>query len=193
MKKKLYFQISIIFFTLVFSVFFLNKIFFKKNFDIVEERKVLKSDNKNLIEGIKYFSKDMKGNTYLIEAENGVMDENNKDIIYLKNVRAKINFDEEKLITVSSLRAIYNVSNFDTEFLDKVKLRYDENRLSCDKILAEFSKNYAILSGNLVFLNSITKLNADQMEIDLIERTTKTSMFNKNDKIKIKHLANGTN
>ncbi len=193
MKKKLYFQISIIFFTLVFSVFFLNKIFFKKNFDIVEEKKVLKSDNKNLIEGIKYFSKDMKGNTYLIEAENGVMDENNKDIIYLKNVRAKINFDEEKLITVSSLRAIYNVSNFDTEFLDKVKLRYDENRLSCDKILAEFSKNYAILSGNLVFLNSITKLNADQMEIDLIERTTKTSMFNKNDKIKIKHLANGTN
>ena len=193
MKKKLYFQISIIFFTLVFSVFFLNKIFFKKNFDIVEEKKVLKSDNKNLIEGIKYFSKDMKGNTYLIEAENGVMDENNKDIIYLKNVRAKINFDEEKLITVSSLRAIYNVSNFDTEFLDKVKLRYDENRLSCDKILAEFSKNYAILSGNLVFLNSITKLNADQMEIDLIERTTKTSMFNKNDKIKIKHLADGTN
>ena len=193
MKKKLYFQISIIFFTLVFSVFFLNKIFFEKNFEIVEEKKVLKSDNKNLIEGIKYFSKDVKGNTYLIEAENGVMDENNKDIIYLKNVRAKINFDEEKLITVSSLRAIYNVSNFDTEFLDKVKLRYDENRLSCDKILAEFSKNYAILSGNLVFLNSITKLNADQMEIDLIERTTKTSMFNKNDKIKIKHLANGTN
>ena len=148
---------------------------------------------KNLIEGIKYFSKDMKGNTYLIEAENGVMDENNKDIIYLKNVRAKINFDEKKLITISSLRAIYNVSNFDTEFLDKVKLRYDENRLSCDKILAEFSKNYAILSGNLVFLNSITKLNADQMEIDLIERTTKTSMFDKSDKIKIKYLANGTN
>ena len=193
MKKKLYFQIFTIFFTLIFSVFFLNKIFFEKNFEIVEEKKVLKSDNKNLIEGIKYFSKDVKGNTYLIEAENGVMDENNKDIIYLKNVRAKINFDEKKLITISSLRAIYNVSNFDTEFLDKVKLRYDENRLSCDKILAEFSKNYAILSGNLVFLNSITKLNADQMEIDLIERTTKTSMFNKNDKIKIKHLANGTN
>ena len=193
MKKKLYFQISIIFFTLVFSVFFLNKIFFEKNFDIVEEKKVSKSDNKNLIEGIKYFSKDMKGNTYLIEAENGVMDENNKDIIYLKNVRAKINFDEKKLITISSLRAIYNVSNFDTEFLDKVKLRYDENRLSCDKILAKFSKNYAILSGNLVFLNSITKLNADQMEVDLIGRTTKTFMYDKSDKIKIKHLTNGTN
>ncbi len=193
MNKKLYFQISIIFFTLIFSIFFLNKIFFKKNFDMVEEKEVSKINEKNLIEGIKYFSKDLEGNTYLIEAQNGIIDENNKDIIYLKDVRAKINFDKKKLITISSLRAIYNISNFDTEFLDKVKLRYDENKLSCDKILAKFSKNYAILSGNLVFLNSITKLNADQMEVDLIGRTTKTFMYDKSDKIKIKHLTNGTN
>ena len=136
MNKKLYFQISIIFFTLIFSIFFLNKIFFKKNFDMVEEKEVSKINEKNLIEGIKYFSKDLEGNTYLIEAQNGIIDENNKDIIYLKDVRAKINFDKKKLITISSLRAIYNISNFDTEFLDKVKLRYDENKLSCDKILA---------------------------------------------------------
>ena len=193
MKKKLYFQISIIFFTLVFSVFFLNKIFFKKNFDIVEEKKVLKSDNKNLIEGIKYFSKDMKGNTYLIEAENGVMDENNKDIIYLKDVKAKIKFDEKKIIIISSEKAIYNISNFDTEFLENVKLKYDEKKLSCDKISAKFSKNYAILSGNLVYKSIITKLYADQMEVDLITRTTKTSMFDKNNRIKIKHFANGLN
>ena len=160
---------------------------------MVEEKEVSKINEKNLIEGIKYFSKDLEGNTYLIEAQNGIIDENNKDIIYLKDVRAKINFDKKKLITISSLRAIYNISNFDTEFLDKVKLRYDENKLSCDKILAKFSKNYAILSGNLVFTNLITKFYADQMEIDLIERTTKTSMFDKNDKIKIKYLTNGIN
>jgi len=160
---------------------------------MVEEKEVSKINEKNLIEGIKYFSKDLEGNTYLIEAQNGIIDENNKDIIYLKDVSAKINFDKKKLITISSLRAIYNISNFDTEFLDKVKLRYDENKLSCDKILAKFSKNYAILSGNLVFLNSITKLNADQMEVDLIGRTTKTFMYDKSDKIKIKHLTNGTN
>ena len=193
MNKKLYFQISIIFFTLIFSIFFLDKIFFKKNLDIVEEKEVLKSDDKNLIEGIRYFSRDLEGNTYLIEAENGVMDEDNKDIIYLKNVKAKINFDKKKLIIISSSRAIYNVNNFDTEFFDKVKLKYDDNRLSCDKILAKFSKNYAILSGNLVFLNSITKLKADQMEVDLIGRTTKTFMFDKSNKIKIKHLTNGAN
>ena len=121
------------------------------------------------------------------------MDQNNQDIIFLKNVKAKINFDEKKIITVNSERAIYNISNFDTEFLDNVKLEYDENKLSCDKILAKFSQNYAILSGNLEFKSLITKLYADQMEVDLIARTTKTSMFDENNKIKIKQLTNGVN
>ena len=193
MNKKLLLQICIISVTIIFSIFFFNKIFFKKDFEIVENKEVLDSDEKNLIEGIQYFSKDIKGNTYLIEAENGIMDQNNQDIIYLKDVKAKINFDKKKIVTINSKRAIYNISNFDTEFLDNVKLKYGNNKLTCDKILAKFSQNYAILSGNLVFKNLITRLYADQMEVDLIARTTKTSMFNKNNKIKIEHLTNGVN
>ena len=108
-------------------------------------------------------------------------------------MKAKINFDEKKIVTISSDRAIYNIDNFDTEFLDNVNLRYDKNKLTCDKILAKFSQNYAILTGNLIFKNLVTKLYADQMEVDFITRTTKTSMFDKNNKIKIKHLANGVN
>ena len=193
MNKKLSLQISIISVTIIFSIFFFNKIFFKKDFEIVENKEVIESDEKNLIEGIQYFSKDIKGNTYLIEAENGIMDQNNQDIIYLKDVKAKINFDKKKIVTINSKKAIYNISNFDTEFLDNVKLKYGDYKLSCDKILAKFSQNYAILSGNLVFKNLITRLYADQMEVDLIARTTKTSMFNKNNKIKIEHLTNGVN
>ena len=193
MNKKLSLQICIISVTIIFSIFFFNNIFFKKDFEIVENKEVSESDEKNLIEGIQYFSKDIKGNTYLIEAENGIMDQNNQDIIYLKDVKAKINFDKKKIVTINSKRAIYNISNFDTEFLKDVKLKYGDNKLSCDKILAKFSQNYAILSGNLVFKNLITKLYADQMEVDLIARTTKTSMLNKNNKVKIEHLTNGVN
>ena len=193
MNKKLSLQICIILVTIIFSVFFFNKIFFEKDSEVVENKKISETSEKNLIEGIQYFSKDIKGNTYLIEAENGIMDQNNQDIIYLKDVKAKINFDEKKIITIYSKRAVYNINNFDTEFLGDVKLKYDENKLSCDKIFAKFSQNYAILSGNLVFNNLITKLYADQMEVDLIARTTKTSMFNKNNKIKIEHLTNGVN
>ena len=193
MSKKLFWQISIIFLTIIFSVFFLNKIFYEKNTKIAKIEEITESKEKNLIEGIQYFSKDLSGNTYLIEAESGIMDKDNQDIIYLKDVKAKINFDEKKIISISSKKAIYNIDNFDTEFLDNISLTYDENKLYCNRILAKFSENYAILSGNLRFQNLITELYADQMEVDLIERTTKTSMFNKNNKIKIKHLSNGIN
>ena len=193
MNKKLYAQIFIIFMTLALSIFFFNKIYLKKKNEILEYKEVTKSNEKNLIEGIQYYSKDLKGNTYLIEAENGIIDQKNQDIIYLKDVKAKINFDEKKIITINSKKAIYNISNFDTEFLDDVKLKYGENKLSCDKILAKFSQDYAVLSGNLIFKNLITKLYADQMEVDLIARTTKTSMLNKNNKVKIEHLTNGVN
>ena len=193
MNKRLIWQLSIIFLTIVFSVFFLNKIFYKKDTDVFINKEIVKKNEKNLIEGIQYFSKDLKGNTYLIQAENGILDQTDQDIIYLKSVRAEINFDKKKIILITSEKAVYNISNYDTEFLDGVILRYDENKLSCDKILAKFSENYAILSGNLIFDNLFTKLYADQMEVDLIARTTKTSMFDKNNKVKIKYLTNGTN
>ena len=192
MNKRLFWQISIIFLTILFSVVFFNKIFHKKDDKNLVNKEVIKIDEKNLIEGIQYFSKDLKGNTYLIKAENGILDQNDQDIIYLKNVEAKINFDEQKIITIFSEKAVYNISSFDTEFSNNVKLGYDKNKLSCDRILAKFSENYAILSGNIIFDNLFTKLYADQMEVDLITRTTKTSMFDKNNKIKIKYLTNGT-
>jgi len=188
MKNKLLLQISLISVTIFFSFFLFNKIFQQEDKKALENDIVKKSNEKNLIEGIQYSSKDLKGNTYLIEAESGILDQDDQDIIHLKNVSAKINFDENKVITISSLGAVYNINNYDTEFFNNVRLNYDENKLSCEKILAKFSENYAILSGNLIFKNLVTKLYADQMEVDLILRTTKTSMFNETNKIKIKHL-----
>ena len=135
----------------------------------------------------------MNGNTYLIESKTGVLDEENSDIIYLVNVKAKINFDENNEIKVTSDKAVYNINNFDTEFIDNVKLLYDDNRLTCKNIIVKFSKNYAILSGDLVYNNLLTRLYADRMEVDLISRITKTSMINKKDKIKIIHKDNGIN
>ena len=194
MSRKLQIQIFLISLTLTLSVFFFYEIFKKdEDKDIIKTETTNKVSDKNLIEGIQYFSKDVNGNTYLIQSKTGKIDEENPDIIYLIDVEAKINFDENDEIRVFSDEAIYNINNFDTEFIDNVKLLYEDNNLSCKNILVKFSKNYAILSGNIVYKNLFTNLYADQMEIDLISRVTKTSMINKNDKIKIIHKNNGVN
>ena len=194
MSKKLTLQIFLIIFTIIFTVFFLKTTFYKEE-KLVQKKNELnekKIDN-NLIQGIQYFSKDIKGNTYLIESKSGNIDKQNPDIIYLTDVKAKINFDKKEEIFVTSNKAVYNVSNFDTEFIDSVKLIYKSNNLSCKNILVKFSENYAILSGNLVYNNLITSLYADLMEVDLISRKTKNSMFNKRSKIQIIHNKDGIN
>ena len=69
----------------------------------------------------------------------------------------------------------------------------DNNKLSCNNIMVKFSENYAMLSGNLVYSNLLTKLYADQMEIDLISRKTKTTMKDYKDKVTIIYKNYGTN
>ena len=193
MSRKLLVQILLISLTLILSVVFFNEIFKKEKKISSNPEATIKKDQSNLIEGIQYFSKDVNGNTYLIESKSGTLDKENPDIIYLVDVEAKINFDKNDEIKVTSNKAIYNVNNFDTEFIDNVKLSYEENKLSCKNILVKFSKNYAILSGNLVYNNMLTELYADRMEVDLISRITKTSMLKQKDKIKIIHKNNGIN
>ena len=193
MKKKIFLQIFLVFLTIVFSLILFNQTVEKENKTVSKEEIQKNETENNLIEGIKYFSKDMKGNTYLIESKNGIINKKNPDIIYLIDVEAEINFDKDQLIRVKSNKAIYNINNYDTEFKENVKLSYEDNKISCKNIVIKFSENYAILSGNLVYNNLLTSLFADKMKVDLITRTTKTSMTNNQDKVKIVYKNNGTN
>ena len=144
MNRRLFLQFFLIFLTFIVSIFFFNQMFKKeKNISVKKEVTLQKSEN-NLIEGIQYFSKDIKGNTYLIESKNGILDNTNPDIIYLVDVKAKISFDENEEIKVTSEKAVYNVSNYNTEFIDNVKLTYDNNKLSCNNIMVKFSEIHGI-------------------------------------------------
>lgn len=193
MNKKLLLQIFFISLTLIFSIIFFNQTFKKENDILVTKENEKKLPENNLIEGIRYFSKDIKGNTYLIESKNGTLDQSNSDIIYLIDVVAEINFDKDQKIEVTSDKATYNVSNFDTEFTDNVKLTYDDNKITCKNIIVKFSENYAILDGNLIYKNLLTSLYADRMEVDLTSRKTKTSMKNNKDKVTIIYKNYGIN
>ena len=60
-------------------------------------------------------------------------------------------------------------------------------------ISIKFSENYAKIYENVIYDNQITKLYADKIEIDLIKRTSKISMFENKKKVKITHKKDGTN
>lgn len=187
MDRKILAQIFLILLVLIILISFFFKFFYQKQTSnkINQINNNIKDQDINLIQGIKYVSKDKNNNAYIIEAESGKADEDDLNIITLYKVTALLKFDQKKNVTVYSDAAVYNTISNDTEFRQNVKLYYEEHNVSCDNFLVEFSKNYAILSNNLIYKGINTKLFADQIEIDLFERTTKTSMFNKNDKIKV--------
>lgn len=199
MKKKIILQFFLILIVLIsIFTFFNNYMSGDKNLVYTDIEKN-KTDESNVIEGIEYFSKDINGNIYIIKATNGLMvteeieNEEKQNKIHLFDVSATINFDQKEEIQIFSDEAIYNNDNYDTEFMKNVKVAYKNHKLSCKNLLAKFSENYAILSGNLVYSDLLTKLYADQMEIDLISRSSKTSMYNKEKKVKITRISDGIN
>ena len=103
--KYLNFRFLILLIIISVSFFFIYSSFFK------EEKKYQNSSleieennltNSNIIKDIKYSSKDLKGNEYVILADEGEIDLVNSDIIF-KNVKAYINLIENnEMITVIS-------------------------------------------------------------------------------------------
>ena len=149
--------------------------------------KVLK-EKSNIIKDIRYLSKDDTGNIYVINAEYGEINEDNPDIIFLKNVKAKISIFNSEDVFIESDFAKYNSKNYNTNFYENTKVEYAEHKINCRYLDLLFNKNLAILYENIVYKTLQTRLLADRLEIDLITKNSKLSMKDEKEKIKIVYI-----
>ncbi len=182
-KRLIVLCIFFISFFLIYSNFFkqtqTNKI---DNSEIKEEN----FTNSNIIKDIKYSSKDLKGNEYLILAKEGEIDLNNSDVIYLKSVQAYINLIEKnETIKVVSDFGKYNTISYDTIFSQNVKIEYLDNEITGDYLDFSMMKNILIISKNVVYTNPNNILKADVVELDTITKNTKIFMYNSKDQVNI--------
>ncbi len=179
--------------SLLFIIFFFiySNYFKKKEINNINTSE-LKEDNftnSNIIKDIKYSSKDLKGNEYIILAKEGEIDLNNSDIIFLKDVKAYINLIEKnETITVISTFGKYNSVNYDTIFSKNVKIKYIDNLITSDYLDFSMMKNILIISKNVVYTNLENILKADVIELDTITKDTKIFMHNSKEKVKIESL-----
>ena len=170
--------------TIFFKYFYGNKKVTK--IDSTKEKvSVVSKKNVNIIKDIKYLSKDNAGNTYLINAKIGEISIDKPDIIFLKNVYAKISIVNSEDIYIKSKFANYNSKNYNTNFYQSIKVEYTNHKIDCEYLDLLFVENIAILHKNIVYKSSETNLLADRMEIDLITKNSKISMNNKKEKIEI--------
>lgn len=193
MNKKTAAQILLSSIILIISLIIFLK-YFNQESKLIKETISKKEINENLkeksniIKDIKYLSKDDTGNIYSISAEFGEIKDQNSDIIYLENVKAKIKIINSDDIDIESDFAKYNSKNYDTNFYENTKVRYSGHKINCKYLDLLFNKNLAILHQNILYTNLQSSLMADRLEIDLITKNSKLSMQDRNEKIKIIYL-----
>ena len=178
-------------FLLIIFFFIYSNYFKKKEINKINTSEIKEDSftNSNIIKDIKYSSKDLKGNEYIILAKEGEIDLNNSDIIFLKDVKAYINLiKKNETITVISAFGKYNTINYDTIFSKNVKIKYIDNTITSDYLDFSMMKNILIISKNVVYTNLENILKADVIELDTITKDTKIFMHNSKEKVKIESL-----
>ena len=197
--------VQIILLVLILAIFYLFYFFyFKKNnpdISTINENDIIKIEeaqteneeqdildkkqetSTNIIKNIEYKSSDRGGNEYILKAEIGKIDLDNKNIITLNKVTGSIMLLDKNTINIYSNLAIYNTENSDTKFFDKVKIQYEDNIINSEKFDLYIDKNTAKIYDNVVFDNNLTKVNADIINIDLMTGNIVVDMYDKSNKV----------
>tara|TARA_B100000963_G_scaffold360260_1_gene390485 strand:+ start:3962 stop:4549 length:588 start_codon:yes stop_codon:yes gene_type:complete len=195
MEKKTIYQLSlasllIIIITIIYLIYFNEKEISSIKEAVLNNREI---EEGNLIEDLKYYSTDNKGNKYEIIANKGNLDKQNPDIIFMKDVSAVINLKDDDDIYIMSKNAKYNSKNHNTFFSEDVALNYKDHSLKSVYLDLSFEKNLVSIYENVNYFNDSSLLMADKAEIDLIKKKTKIFMIDPKKKVLIKNQTNGNN
>lgn len=152
---------------------------------IVKTEAKTKEDTLTTFENIKYTGFDNKGNRYEIISKFAETNKDKPDLTYMKFVVAHFYYKDGRIVRITSDRGIYNKANSDIFFEENVKMVESDNTLLADNLDVFASKNLIKAYNNIEFFTGKNLVYADQIDIDLTEKTSKISMYN-NGKIKIK-------
>ena len=187
-KKKLLQFVLIIFLFLLLFVFY--KIFFIQKSQIgeieIKNNDINNEIGTNIIENLKYVSKDVFGNLYVIQAKSAEILTKEEEVIQLVDVEASINSENQETIFIVSSFADYNKINNNTIFRESVKIEYGNHLINSSMIKLNFQKNLIEILDNVHYRGLDTEIIADKVEIDLIKKNIKLSMNKESEEIFIK-------
>jgi len=195
MNIKNVFQYSLLILLILLSFLFYYK-YFTEDIDKVEKKKienVLEKKNginqndidQNIIENLKYVSEDLSGNTYTVTAQSATLKEDKLNEVQLFEVNAEIVRKNQEIIYIYSETANYNKINNNTVFKKKVNVKYGSQTIDSEILNLNFKNSLIEILENVFYVNENTKIKADKVEINLIDKKLKISMINKKDKVNI--------
>ena len=199
MDKRTYIQISLAL-LILFIITFVYFDYFKspiekssKNTEDISAIKSVKSSD-DLISEMSYFSEDNKGNRYEIFSKYGVLNPDKSNLILMEKVNAVVYLSTDEKILISSKKAKYNESNNDTSFSGSVKMIYGQHMINSEYLDLSFNDQAATLYDNVEYISSLSKLKADKIIIDFLNKNTKIQMNDEKKNILVRSVIdNGDN
>ena len=199
MNKKIFLGSIFLILFLSIIIFFYFKSYDNKNLirkdekiNLIEKEKIEINDEKiessNIIEDVSYSANDTKGNNYFLQANQGTIDQNESNYIFLKSVKAIINLKNYELIEISSDFGKYNINNYDTIFSKNVIITYLDNKITGDYLDFSLEDNLMIISKDVFLENNKSSLQADVIEVNINTKDIKIFMYEENKNINIKLL-----
>ena len=188
MKKKLKLILIVIFFFGIVA-FFITKFYDKKEIQVIKENTEEETFySSNIIENVRYESKDIKGNEYVIEASLGEIDYKKPSIIFLTDVKASIKPINSSEIIIKSDYGKYFIDNNDTIFSKNVIITFLNNKILGEYLDFSILRSSMTLSKNVVYSNLNNIMKADAIEINLETKKAKIFMYEDTKKINIKNF-----
>jgi LPS export ABC transporter protein LptC len=188
MDKKSIIKIVLILLT-IFSLFIYFSYYFSKKIDsnliikATETEDLTNESNENVIKGIRYYSENKNGDSYVIFSDYGKINLENTDLTYMTNVTAIVNLKNSEEIQITSNFANFNHISYETEFFERVIIIRGNEKITSEKLKFSLEENIVVLSKDVIFNKPGFNLKADRVEIDLITKNSKIIMKKKKKKV----------
>ena len=188
MKKalQLFLICLLISLSVIFYMYYINsnKIIEESKKEIQNE--ILDKNQNNLIRNLIYEVKFDNNTQYIISAElSELVYENDIEIVKMQKVNAKFVDENNMPLIITSKNAIYNNSNYNTEFSRDVMISYENNTVNSDNLDLNFVENLITIYNNVVYEGSNGLAKTDNIKINLITKQINIFMNDAEEKVEL--------
>ena len=173
---KVFLQTFLFLILIIISFFFYKTYFMKQEIveNIVIENKIIKNDTtekKNIITNLQYNVKLGNNGDYEIKSSSSeIIYENGVEIVFMQGVIAIFTDNQDRKAIITSDKASFNSSTYDTKFRDNIKIIYENHKITSDKINFDFKKNNILIFQNVVYTGLKEEINTDNIKINLVTK-----------------------
>ena len=141
----------------------------------------------NLIKNLKYEVIFENNNQYIISAAlSEISYKNDIEIVLMQQVLAKFIDENNVELVITSDKAIYDNSNYNTKFEENIVVKYKDNTIFCERLDLNFDTKFIKIYDNVVYKGQEGTIKTDNVLINLITKDIEIFMEDSKEKVEIK-------